>query len=106
MGTDVRSRVWRTVAVAVALLLSLGILPGIISSQSVAAQTDELSQRGFDDLVETAQEEDPAFGPEEGELEHDPERVTFVSAGVEIADFVVSATFQNPYAASTGQFDY
>lgn len=106
MGKDVRSRGWRVLAVAVALLLGLGMLPGLISTTSVSAQADELSQRDFDDLVEEAQSEDPVYGPEEGELEHDPERVTFEYAGVELSDFLATATFQNPYAASSGQFDY
>jgi hypothetical protein len=107
MGTDSKPGTWRALACAITLALSLGLLPGLISSAPVAAQADELTQREFDNLVEDAQDAaDPVFGPEEGELEHDSERVTFEPADVDLADFLVTVTFQNPYAGSRQQFDY
>ena len=106
MGTGLRARAWRLVAIALALLLGLGLLPGAIAPTSVFGQADELSQGDFEELVEAAQEADPIYGPEDGELEHDPELVTFSSADVEVADFLATAAFVNPYAGSREQFDY
>lgn len=107
MGRDSNSRAWRIGACAIALALCLGLLPGMPSSRPVAAQADELSQREFRNLVQDAQDaDDPVFGPEDGELEHDPDRVSFAPSDVELADFLAIVTFQNPYAGSRQQFDY
>lgn len=48
------------------------------------------------------------FGPLEGELWHDPSDglIETEYADVALADFVASATFINPYAASSGSWDY
>jgi hypothetical protein len=107
MGNGLKSQAWRVVTCAIVLALSLGLLPGLLSSTPVAAQADELTQREFRTLVEDAQEaDDPVFGPEDGELEHDPDRVSLTPSGVDVSDFLVSVTFQNPYAGSRQQFDY
>jgi hypothetical protein len=107
-GMQARSHtlLWRLLAVTVALTLSLGLLPGLVTSRHAAAQDDTITQRQYDRLVEAAMEDDPAYGPEEGDLEIDPERVTFSRSDVEDANFYAEATFQNPYAGSSNQFDY
>lgn len=87
------------------VLLVLGLITAAWSPQTVLAQADELSQRDFDDLLDEAEESDPVFGPEDGELDHDPEIVTLEYAGVESVDLVAAATFVNPYAGSRDQFD-
>lgn len=48
------------------------------------------------------------FGPMNGELRHDPSDgfIKTEYAGVEVADFVIEATFVNPYSASTNSWDY
>jgi hypothetical protein len=106
MSSTVHARTWKTFSLAIALLLSMGILPGLISTHRAAAQADGISQSDFDDLVDEATADDPVYGPEEGDLDLDPDRVTFSTADVTPADFYAEATFQNPYASSTGQFDY
>jgi hypothetical protein len=106
MRTAAESRSWRLGPVAIVALLLLGLWPVLGPASPVSAQTDELSQREFDDLVEEAQAEDPVFGPEEGELPLDPDRVTLQPADVEAADFLAIATFHNPYAGNRQQFDY
>jgi len=98
---------WRVLAIAVALTLSLGILPGLVSTHRAAAQDDaSISQNDWEDLVDEATTDDPAYGPEEGDLEIDPEKVTFSQSDIEDADFYAEATFQNPYDGNDDQFDY
>ncbi len=48
------------------------------------------------------------FGPIDGELRHDPSVNVIKThyADVEFSDMIVSATFVNPYAASTHSWDY
>jgi hypothetical protein len=86
----------------------LGMTPGLLTgARSVSAQaTEELTQREWGDLVEEAEAEDPVFGPEDGDLDHDPDRVTFEYADVQLTDFYLTATFENPSAADDAQFDY
>jgi hypothetical protein len=87
--------------------LCLGLLSALIAPGIAAAQADGLTQREFDRLIDDVTAEDPLYGPEEGELEHDPELVSLAPAeDVELADLVASATFQNPYAGTRQQFDY
>jgi hypothetical protein len=106
MGSGRNARGWRILVGAVALLLILGLAPGFTRPAAVSAQSDELTQREFDNLIDDAQADDPVFGPEDGELELDPERVAFASTDLEIDDFLATVTFQNPYAGSRQQFDY
>ncbi|HRA48018.1 MAG TPA: hypothetical protein PK819_08125, partial [Thermomicrobiales bacterium] len=107
MQRSTQSLAWRTLAIAIALLLSLGILPGLIATHAAAAQDDaSISQSDFEDLVDDATADDPAYGPEEGDLDIDPDKVTFSKSDIESADFYAEATFQNPYAGTTNQFDY
>lgn len=106
MINGLHSRCWRTIALAIIILLALGALPGVVGTRTVSAQADELSQREFEDLIDEAQQDDPVFGPEDGDLEHDPELVTLSYADVEVADFLATAVFSNPFADSRDQFDY
>lgn len=47
------------------------------------------------------------FGPEDGRLVHDDDEfIEIGSASVELRDFVVEATFSNPYPTSTSSWDY
>ena len=48
------------------------------------------------------------FGPENGELRHDPRdgNAETFSAGVSMSDAAVSATFVNPYSSASGSWDY
>ena len=48
------------------------------------------------------------FGPTSGELQHDPSDgfIKTEYAGVDMADMIVSATFVNPYSASSNSWDY
>lgn len=95
---------FRILTTLLALILAAGGLAPLAPSP-VLAQADEISQRDFEDLLDEAEENDPIFGPEEGELEHDPEIVSLSYSGVDVADFVATATFLNPYAGSRQQFD-
>ena len=49
-----------------------------------------------------------SFGPKSGELWHGPEDgfIKAEYAGVYLADFLVSATFTNPYSADSNSWDY
>ena len=48
------------------------------------------------------------FGPIDGELQHEPsvDLIKTFYAGVDLSDMIVSATFVNPYSASSGSWDY
>ena len=49
----------------------------------------------------------PAFGPEDGRLDHElDETLESVSGGVNLRNFVVVATLANPYAATAGGWDF
>jgi serine/threonine protein kinase len=49
----------------------------------------------------------PSFGPSSGELAHEPnDLVKSISSNQEQRNFVVSATFVNPFAVSTALWDY
>lgn len=49
----------------------------------------------------------PLYGPGGGSLEHsDDGFVETFNAGVEVVDFIVTATFENPYALNTGSWDF
>jgi hypothetical protein len=88
------------------MALCLGMLPGLLVPAPAAAQADEITQREFTNLIKDAQADDPVFGPEDGELELDPEAVAFSAADVDLSDFLAIATFQNPFAGTRQQFDY
>lgn len=90
---------------SLAILLILGLVSAAWSPRQAAAQTDEVTQSDFDDLIDQAEESEPVYGPEDGELEHDPEVVTLEYAGLESVDLVAAATFINPYSGSRDQFD-
>ena len=51
---------------------------------------------------------DSSFGPISGELRHDPSdgQIKAELADVDISDFVISATFVNPYSAESNDWDY
>jgi hypothetical protein len=100
------SPAWRLLTSAIAVALCLGMLPGLLAPAPAAAQADELTQREFTNLIKDAQADDPVFGPEDGELELDPEAVAFSAADVDLSDFLSVATFQNPFAGTRQQFDY
>jgi hypothetical protein len=106
MRTGSSSRAWRALTSVIILALCIGIAPGLLAPSRAAAQVDKLTQRQFDNLVQDAEAGDPVFGPEDGELEHDPDRVSLEPADLEVADFLATVTFQNPYAATRTQFDY
>lgn len=48
------------------------------------------------------------YGPENGDLNHDPESglISSFSAGVDLMDFVVEVRFFNPFPTSQGSWDY
>lgn len=49
----------------------------------------------------------PAFGPQNGRLEHlEDGFIESVSSGVNLQDFVMEATVGNPYAATAGSWDF
>jgi hypothetical protein len=48
----------------------------------------------------------PFFGPKSGSLRHFLADVISEEAGIELADFVVEAQFDNPYGADEGRWDY
>jgi hypothetical protein len=90
------------------LFLAFAILAagGALSAPPAAAQSVEISQADFDAIVEVAGATEPVYGPEEGELAHDPEIATVALSNLAVTDLVATATFQNPNAGSRQQFDY
>src|SRR4051812_13947654 len=90
----------------IAALLLIALVPGIVSAPRASAQSDTLTSREFRDLVRGVEADDPAFGPESGDLDLDPDVVTLEKANVDLADLLIEATFTNPYAADDAQFDF
>jgi len=88
---------------ALALLALLGSLIAPVAS---AQDTTDLTQRQFTTLINDASAGDSAFGPEEGELEHDPDIISLADANVDLANVLVEVTFANPAAANRHNFDY
>ena len=106
MGTGKKSGSIRLVSLATVLALCVGLFSALVAPSTAGAQADELTQRQFDRLIDDVTAEDPVYGPEEGELELDPDSVSLAPADVELGDLVATATFQNPYAGTRQQFDY
>ena len=106
MGTGKKSGSIRLVSLATVLALCVGLFSALVAPSTAGAQADELTQRQFDRLIDDVTAEDPVYGPEEGELELDPDSVSLAPADVEVGDLVATATFQNPYAGTRQQFDY
>jgi hypothetical protein len=47
------------------------------------------------------------FGPKNGSLKHEADdQIELNGAGVDLRDFIASATFTNPYPTTTGTWDY
>ena len=59
----------------------------------------------FEDYLDQVADEEPVFGPVEGDLEHQSDAVTFLPAEVDLQNFVVHAEFTNPYDADDNPWD-
>ena len=86
------------------MLLALAFIQ--IAPAHAIAQTDQLSQAEFDDLVDEIVETDQLFGPRSYELEHDPDAIAFRRLYTETADFLLTLTIGNPYDADDHPFDF
>ncbi|MYB15514.1 MAG: trypsin-like serine protease [Chloroflexi bacterium] len=73
------------------------LLSGRLAPSTQSPPTNETTPSGASD-----------FGPASGTLNHDPDDgfIKGVAAGFDAADFVIEATFFNPYSAAAGGFDY
>jgi hypothetical protein len=100
-----RSQVNRVISAFVVVLLVIGLLPGL-SAGPARAQSDQLTAPEFRDLVRNAEKAEPVYGPESGDLDQDPDVVTFSNADVDLANVLIEATFTNPYSPDDGQFDF
>ncbi|MGH2561271.1 MAG: hypothetical protein ACRDJH_19550, partial [Thermomicrobiales bacterium] len=93
------------------LLLLLGGSPALALAQEDA--TPEATDAQEEDAGDTidrwrvqARLSPSLFGPEDGTIDHDPERVGLSPAGVSTKNFYARATFLNPYDAADQPFDY
>lgn len=69
-------------------------------------EVDEIDQAEFDDLVDEIKADDPIHGPEDGEIFHDPSFIRVWFAAGHPADFLLEATFGNPWGEEEGPFDF
>ncbi|HRA47811.1 MAG TPA: hypothetical protein PK819_07065, partial [Thermomicrobiales bacterium] len=83
----------------------LGLAPAFVQPGAVAAQTDALTQKEFRTLIRKAEAKDPVYGPEDGELDADPDKVSLAYADVDLTDLLIEATFTNPQADDDHPFD-
>lgn len=69
-------------------------------------EVDEIDQEEFDALLEDAQADDPASGPEDGEIAHDSEFIQLWYLNGTYDDFALEVTFENPRDEDDGPFDF
>src|SRR5690349_21560760 len=69
-------------------------------------EVDEIDQDAFDELVAEIKADDPVFGPESGEIVHDPEFIRLWYASGYHENFLLEATFGNPYEEDGADFDF
>jgi TIR domain-containing protein len=92
------------------------LTPYVTAVPTAAVSTEPATDVPFDLTAEPAtpapsalpEEGQLIFGPEEGSLVHDAddETIAIYPASVDLRDFMVEATFWNPYSTSIGTWDY
>ena len=82
------------------------LLPGLEAGASAAAPTPTPSRPNPTPSYGGGNSD--GFGPHSGELRHDPSDglIKLEYADVTMSDFVVTATFTNPYSAAANDWDY
>jgi hypothetical protein len=100
-----RAQAAKIVSLLAVVALMLGLIPAFTPDYIASAQADELTQKEFRSLVKEAEAEDPIYGPEDGELVADPDKVSLENADVEVDNALIEATFVNPHAADDDPFD-
>ena len=76
-------------------------------SSSGGSSSSSSDAKTFQNYVKGVKKTDIIFGPENGDLLHDPEKITESSASVDVESFIAHAEFANPYAPTNDVgFDY
>jgi hypothetical protein len=74
------------------------------SSGGSASSSDA---KTFQNYVKGVKKADIIYGPEDGNLVHDPEKITTAPSGLDVSDFIAHAVFGNPYKPTSDiGFDY
>ena len=101
----------RSALVLLAALLALtAIAPaGRVAAQEAATPEPATETAGGEDTFNALRAEilsrPIVYGPEDGSLTHDPERVTLASTGVDLRDFAVRIECVAPISAAEGFWD-
>ncbi len=92
----------------VLLLLAFLFVPSPGHLHAVAAQSgsQSLTQDEFDEIVDDVTRDDPLYGPHSTDLAHDPSTIAFYRTYAQTADFLLTATFGNPYDGDDHKFDF
>jgi hypothetical protein len=76
-------------------------------SSSTGGSSSSSDAKTFQNYVKGVKKTDILYGPEDGDLVHDPDKITEAPAGVDLESFIAHAEFDNPYAPkSEVGFDY
>ena len=81
---------------------------GDVSAIATYFTTDGISgySTRFEDFTVSSAPE-PLFGPEDGEIEHDPDpNIDGYTEGPWVRDGIIEASFANPYSKDTGRWSY
>jgi hypothetical protein len=92
----------------VLLLLAVFLAPSFGHTHAFAAQLGpELpGQDEFDEIVDDFIQDEPLYGPRSTDLAHDPSTIAFYRTYAQTADFLLAATFGNPYDGDDHKFDF
>lgn len=103
----ITTRTWESTATAQARIEAQATIAARATATVLAATAEMQSELDFVlASLDAAQATAPLFGPQSGSLEHtDDGFINALSTDLDISNFVIEATFFNPYATSEGIWD-
>lgn len=103
----IATRTWESTATAQARIEAQATIAAQATATVLAATAEMQSELDFVVAsITAAQATTPLFGPQNGTLEHtDDGFINALSTDLDVSNFVIEATFFNPYATSEGIWD-
>jgi hypothetical protein len=75
------------------------------ATQDVKTPVSDDPEQIYEGYLDQTSSLEILFGPEAGDLEHQPDQLTYVPAGLDIENFIAHVEFINPYDAEDGGWD-